>query len=1124
MMRAVLTQLQKNANASEPVQSPIPPFMITSSAIRVNVYWFSSLIISLSTALLAILAKQWVNYLLAGLSPVPSTQGRHRQYRMDGLHKWNLPAVLSFLPLLLHIALLLFFTGLVDFVWALNRTIGVVAAVLVITTFLAYASTNLLSYIYPECPFKTSVTVYIAIGHDLYTILHTNATVRVRVAWAALSTITHFVGRLLRSPRTFGRRTLTTVVSEIHETKSYVESEKPKYSTLRISSLRHQDEQYIARHASLMDARVYIWLVHNVARFASPDNLAHSLIRFPGLIRHRQLFIQKGVTAFLERILKRWFSRPWDNLTSADQQRVTSLVRALGMLACEVEVDGPEFTDTTVPAGTRLDNTPFLPVHRRQWHRNTNGFLTHDSLQLIGHLLPKLNTLSLPLAAFTLRLALQLAEGDHAVSWAELGGNKLIEDFLERVINFGEQDRPLSELIPAVNTVIYLALWDAARLQRNRPALASTGLLDSTIRSWLTVLLEVMRRAPMDGIMLRQICWAICTLSWTLSPQANSVTMRPFVPRLRKTDDLSLAFVDMVSCDQDPQVLAIAVRALDGMLWNVKPTQWDEHREFCKALQLRYGTFLADLYMGTRAKELPLDILAKDLIPLSRVAAYLAFFDMDGPEDAKAHFIDVVFKIFRHLDSTGTGAATGGRDAAEPLVAAGSGGTQPAGAAASGSREKLDIAVAARRWIHRAACRMVVLYFDDPRWDPDFKGGWQSDELVFANDKKSTLTLGHDIAAAVRAMSSIGPSNNPRRRPLERPAMEGFCGIVREVFMRGLRPNVDMREVDGWDTDVLSMLTETLKSTKPLMDLLSSSHTCVQVDILAPMVHRIYTTLFAGSRPITVITRSSATATTAVVQARRYNHLHPANQLVHALRSGDYLSFLEALAQDIKDGLHSGPDMHEMLIDIICISGYLTFFGSNVSTVPREPHVATMVEYLRAVTRNTSGNIPLRVHRSAWCALGSMAKLYMYHIMQYAEDDNPVRHFRCDKAVPEDIAVGFIRILSIRAAKMRKRLVQPHCPECAHDVQDARKWKTCYYIPDSCTEAVLEMMLQIWDGTDWESEAIQRRLLHHGLILHLPQLTTAEGSTGTLAKFLATRVEATAANVPFSSLQRRRTR
>ncbi|KAH9896693.1 hypothetical protein C8Q73DRAFT_643130, partial [Cubamyces lactineus] len=59
LMRAILTQLQRSNDGSAVVQDPVPAFELTGSAIRVNVYWFSSLIISLSTALLGILAKQW---------------------------------------------------------------------------------------------------------------------------------------------------------------------------------------------------------------------------------------------------------------------------------------------------------------------------------------------------------------------------------------------------------------------------------------------------------------------------------------------------------------------------------------------------------------------------------------------------------------------------------------------------------------------------------------------------------------------------------------------------------------------------------------------------------------------------------------------------------------------------------------------------------------------------------------------------------------------------------------------------------------------------------------------------------------------------------------------------------
>ncbi|KAI0777490.1 hypothetical protein BD413DRAFT_444263, partial [Trametes elegans] len=59
LMRAILMQLQQNGDGSNQVQMPVPAFALTGSAIRVNVYWFSSLIVSLSTAFLGILAKQW---------------------------------------------------------------------------------------------------------------------------------------------------------------------------------------------------------------------------------------------------------------------------------------------------------------------------------------------------------------------------------------------------------------------------------------------------------------------------------------------------------------------------------------------------------------------------------------------------------------------------------------------------------------------------------------------------------------------------------------------------------------------------------------------------------------------------------------------------------------------------------------------------------------------------------------------------------------------------------------------------------------------------------------------------------------------------------------------------------
>ena len=131
-----------------------------SSAFRVNTYWFSSLVISLAAALITILAKQWVNYLFAGISPVLPAGARLRQYRIDGMHQWKLPSIISILPIFLHVSLLLFFVGLVEFVWDLDQGIGIIIAVLVVVTSAIYLLANIFAYIYPSCPYKTSVAVF----------------------------------------------------------------------------------------------------------------------------------------------------------------------------------------------------------------------------------------------------------------------------------------------------------------------------------------------------------------------------------------------------------------------------------------------------------------------------------------------------------------------------------------------------------------------------------------------------------------------------------------------------------------------------------------------------------------------------------------------------------------------------------------------------------------------------------------------------------------------------------------------------------------------------------------------------------------------------------------------------
>ena len=61
LLLRILAQLEGNTNGTTPTQSlTIPTFTPSTSAVRVNILWFLSLIFSLATVLIGIIALQWL--------------------------------------------------------------------------------------------------------------------------------------------------------------------------------------------------------------------------------------------------------------------------------------------------------------------------------------------------------------------------------------------------------------------------------------------------------------------------------------------------------------------------------------------------------------------------------------------------------------------------------------------------------------------------------------------------------------------------------------------------------------------------------------------------------------------------------------------------------------------------------------------------------------------------------------------------------------------------------------------------------------------------------------------------------------------------------------------------------
>lgn len=122
--------------------------------------WFISLTLSLATALIALLARQWLHSYAAQTSGSARKRGQIRHLRFTGLIDWNVLRIIATLPIVLHLSLALFFVGLVIYLVSLNLPVVYVVAVIVCVTFAAYFVATILPLVYPRCPYRTPLTLF----------------------------------------------------------------------------------------------------------------------------------------------------------------------------------------------------------------------------------------------------------------------------------------------------------------------------------------------------------------------------------------------------------------------------------------------------------------------------------------------------------------------------------------------------------------------------------------------------------------------------------------------------------------------------------------------------------------------------------------------------------------------------------------------------------------------------------------------------------------------------------------------------------------------------------------------------------------------------------------------------
>ncbi|TFK86192.1 hypothetical protein K466DRAFT_493270, partial [Polyporus arcularius HHB13444] len=129
------------------------PFQAPASAVWLNSLWFSSLVFSFASALLALFVKQWIYEAL-----VPGTSlesARLRQYRFDGLLKWRVATVVVVLPILLQLASVLFLAGLLVLLWTLHNIVAAITSILVALVFTFVIGFTLLPVFKSDCSYRS---------------------------------------------------------------------------------------------------------------------------------------------------------------------------------------------------------------------------------------------------------------------------------------------------------------------------------------------------------------------------------------------------------------------------------------------------------------------------------------------------------------------------------------------------------------------------------------------------------------------------------------------------------------------------------------------------------------------------------------------------------------------------------------------------------------------------------------------------------------------------------------------------------------------------------------------------------------------------------------------------------
>jgi hypothetical protein len=149
--------LLANGTYSITANTPSPP---SASIIWVNAMWLISLVLSLTSALIATLLQEWARrYVeIPERASDPNDRARVRSFLFLGTKIFKMRLAVQLPPALLHLSVFLFFAGLVIVFRTINKSVAIAVEVAVGLFGVAYVVLSILPCLYVQCPYRTTMS------------------------------------------------------------------------------------------------------------------------------------------------------------------------------------------------------------------------------------------------------------------------------------------------------------------------------------------------------------------------------------------------------------------------------------------------------------------------------------------------------------------------------------------------------------------------------------------------------------------------------------------------------------------------------------------------------------------------------------------------------------------------------------------------------------------------------------------------------------------------------------------------------------------------------------------------------------------------------------------------------